>query len=81
RENDNLMQTIDNIFYKPRKYNTIELWKDVKEEQWNDVNWQRRNSIRSVAQLKKIIKLNEVFVKISKNSFLRCKKNLILWNH
>jgi KamA family protein len=53
------MQTIDNIFYKPRKYNTIELWKDVKEEQWNDVNWQRRNSIRSVAQLKKIIKLND----------------------
>jgi len=51
------MQTIDNMFYKPRKYNTIELWKDVKEEQWNDANWQLNNSIRSVEQLKKVIKL------------------------
>ncbi|MFA5288630.1 MAG: KamA family radical SAM protein [Bacteroidales bacterium] len=52
------MQTIDNMFYKPRKYNTIELWKDVKEEQWNDANWQLKNSIRNVDQLKKVIKLN-----------------------
>lgn len=51
------MQTIENMFYKPRKYNTIELWKDVKEEQWNDANWQLKNSIQSVEQLKKVIKL------------------------
>jgi lysine 2,3-aminomutase len=48
----------DNIFYSPRKFNTIELWKNVTDEQWNDVNWQLKNSIRSVEQLKKIITLN-----------------------
>lgn len=52
------MQTIGNIFYKPRKYNTIELWKNVTDEQWKDANWQLKNSIRSVDQLKKVIKLN-----------------------
>ena len=45
------------IFYEPRKFNTIELWKNVTEEQWNDANWQLKNSIKSVEQLKKIIKL------------------------
>ncbi len=46
------------FLYQPRKYNTIELWKDVTEEEWNDPLWQRKNSIRSVEQLKKVIKLN-----------------------
>lgn len=48
----------DNIFYKPRKFNTIELWKDVTEEQWHDANWQLKNSIHSVEQLRRVIKLN-----------------------
>lgn len=48
----------DNVFYKPRKYNSIELWKDVTEEQWKDARWQLKNSIRSVEQLKKVIKLS-----------------------
>ncbi len=26
----------EKIFYEPRKYNTIELWKNVTEKQWND---------------------------------------------
>ena len=52
------MKSDDAIFYTPRKYNSIELWKDVTEEQWNDTNWQLKNSIRSVDQLKKVIKLN-----------------------
>ncbi len=52
------METADNIFYKPRRFNTIELWKNVSKEQWNDANWQLKNSIRSVDQLKKVIKLN-----------------------
>lgn len=52
------MKTEDNIFYKPKKFNTIELWKDVTDEQWKDASWQLKNSIRSVEQLKKIIKLN-----------------------
>ncbi len=50
--------TRSKILYTPRKYNTIELWKNVTEEQWNDAHWQQKNSIRSVAHLKKVIKLN-----------------------
>ncbi|MBN2522085.1 MAG: KamA family radical SAM protein [Bacteroidales bacterium] len=53
------MKTKDKIFYEPRKFNTIELWKDVTEEQWYDAGWQLKNSIRSVEQLKKIIKLKQ----------------------
>ena len=48
----------EDFLYRPRKYNTIELWKDVTPEQWNDPAWQRKNSIRSVDQLKKVIRLN-----------------------
>ena len=53
------MKSTNSIFYKPRHYNTIELWKNVTNEQWNDANWQLKNSIRSVEQLKKVIKLSE----------------------
>jgi len=52
------MHTGNPIFYIPRKFNTIELWKNVTEKQWNDANWQLKNSIRSVEQLKQVIKLN-----------------------
>lgn len=52
------MISTDNIYYKPRKFNTIELWKNVTEKQWNNAGWQLNNSIRSVEQLKKAIKLN-----------------------
>ena len=51
------MTTDEEVLYKPRKYNTIELWKDVTDEQWYDPNWQLKNSIHSVEQLKKVIKL------------------------
>jgi lysine 2,3-aminomutase len=54
------MTAEEKIFYKPRKFNSIELWKDVTDEQWNDPRWQLRNTIRSVDQLKKVIKLNSV---------------------
>jgi lysine 2,3-aminomutase len=47
------------VLYKPRNYNSIELWKDVTEEQWNDAKWQRKNSIRGVEQLAKVIELND----------------------
>lgn len=47
----------EDFLYRPRKYNEIELWKDVTPEQWNDPAWQRKNSIRSVDQLKKVIRL------------------------
>lgn len=52
------MQRKSNFLYEPRKFDTIELWKDVREEQWNDPNWQLKNSIRTVEQLEKVIKLN-----------------------
>ncbi|MBP1664718.1 MAG: kamA [Bacteroidetes bacterium] len=52
------MTTEENVFYTPRSYKTIELWKNVTDEQWNDANWQLKNSIRTVDQLKKVIKLN-----------------------
>ncbi len=54
-----MMNTKNDIFYLPRKYNTIELWKNVTETQWNDADWQIKNSIRSVGQLKKVIQLTE----------------------
>jgi lysine 2,3-aminomutase len=53
------MMTDDKIFYSPRKFNTIDLWKDVTEKQWNDPDWQVKNSISTVEQLKKVINLSE----------------------
>lgn len=47
------------FLFRPEKFNTIELWKDVTEQQWNDAGWQLRNTVKSVEQLKKIIKLND----------------------
>ncbi len=52
------MHENENVLYKPRRFNSIELWKDVSDQQWNDANWQLKNSIRSVDQLKKVIRLN-----------------------
>lgn len=40
-------------------YNEIELWKDVKSEEWNDWRWQVENRIDSVEKLKKIINVTE----------------------
>lgn len=40
-------------------YNEIELWKDVKPEEWNDWKWQVENRIDSVEKLKKIINVTE----------------------
>ncbi len=51
------MQQKNPVFFKQRKFNTIELWKNVTKEQWNDPLWQMRNSIRTVEQLKQVIKL------------------------
>lgn len=48
----------ENFLYQPRHYNSIPVWKDVTQQQWNDVLWQRQNSIHTVEQLEKVIKLN-----------------------
>ncbi len=50
---------IGNIFYEHRDFRSIEVWKDVTDEQWNDPHWQLRNSIFTVEKLKKVILLNE----------------------
>lgn len=40
-----------------RNYKEIELWKDVKEEEWNDWKWQVKNRITDVQTLSKVINL------------------------
>lgn len=40
-------------------YNEIELWKDVKPEEWDDWKWQVENRIDSVEKLNKIVNLTE----------------------
>ncbi len=52
------MLSFSQILYKPRKYNSIRLWKDVKPGQWEDPVWQKINSIRTVDQLKEVITLS-----------------------
>jgi len=47
----------ENFLYQPRHYNSIDLWKDVTRDQWNDAGWQQANSIRTVEQLKRVIRL------------------------
>ncbi|WP_461642853.1 KamA family radical SAM protein [Labilibaculum euxinus] len=54
------MHPKEDIFYEARKFNTIELWKNVTGEQWYDADWQIKNTIRSVEQLKRVIKLNSL---------------------
>lgn len=53
-----MMNSDENFLYQPRPFNSIALWRDVTQEQWNDPNWQKKNSIRSVDQLKQVILLN-----------------------
>lgn len=52
------MKQLDSFLYKNRDYKSIELWKDIDKSQWEDPIWQRKNSINSVEQLKKVITLN-----------------------
>lgn len=52
------MKNGHNFLYQPRDYRTIELWKDVSEEEWYNPLWQRKNSIRDVEKLKKVIRLS-----------------------
>jgi lysine 2,3-aminomutase len=48
----------DSILFRPRKFSNIALWRNISEAHWNDPAWQVRNSIRSVDQLRQVIKLN-----------------------
>lgn len=47
------------FLHKPRNFKDIELWKDVTESEWYDPVWQLKNSVRSVEQLRNIIKLSD----------------------
>jgi lysine 2,3-aminomutase len=47
-----------NFLYQPRNFKDIELWRDVSEEEWGNPNWQKRNAIRTIEQLKRVIRLN-----------------------
>ena len=49
----------NDVLYKPRNFNSVELWKNVTPEQWNDPGWQKLNSIRTVEQLKRVVNLND----------------------
>lgn len=49
----------NNVIYKPRNFREIELWKEVTDQQWGDPQWQLKNTIRTVEQLKKVIQLSD----------------------
>ena len=49
----------ESFLFKPRHYSEIDLWKNVTDKEWNDPDWQRKNSIRTVDQLSKVIKLTD----------------------
>jgi lysine 2,3-aminomutase len=51
-------QNENNILSKPRDPASIEMWEKVKVSDWNDPEWQLKNSVRTVEQLKKVINLN-----------------------
>ena len=42
-----------------RDYKSIDLWKDVSQEQWDDWKWQVRNRITDVETLKKVINISK----------------------
>jgi len=48
----------NSFLYQPRKYTTISLWKNVSAAEWNDPQWQKENSIRTVDALRRVIKLS-----------------------
>ncbi|HOY33456.1 MAG TPA: KamA family radical SAM protein [Bacteroidales bacterium] len=52
------MKTENSFIYKPRKFSSIELWKNVTAKEWYDPDWQVRNTVRNIEQLQKVIKLN-----------------------
>lgn len=42
-----------------RNYKSIELWRDIEEEKWNNWQWQVKNRITGVDELKKVINVNK----------------------
>ena len=48
-----------NFLYQPRNFKDIKLWRAVSEAEWSNPDWQKRNAIRAVEQLKRVIRLNK----------------------
>lgn len=53
------MNNNETFLYRGRDYKTIEPWKDIEEKDWLNPVWQLKNSIRTLDQLKKVIRLSE----------------------
>ena len=51
-----------------REYRSVELWKDVAPEQWNDWKWQVANRITTVEQLRKVLPLTDDEAKVIEQS-------------
>ncbi len=45
--------------YNSVEYKQIDLFKNVKQEEWNDWHWQLRNAIRDIPTLKKVVSLTK----------------------
>ncbi|MEX1382347.1 lysine 2,3-aminomutase [Lutibacter sp.] len=48
------------IDYKKVEYKHIPLFKDVKQEDWDNWKWQLRNAIRDIPTLEKVVKLTDL---------------------
>ncbi len=53
------MYAENSFLYQPRHYKTIELWKNITDKEWYDPQWQLKNAIKTVDQLRKVIKLSD----------------------
>ena len=53
------MYAENSFLYQPRHYKTIELWKNITDKEWYDPQWQLKNAIKTVEQLRKVIKLSD----------------------
>ena len=47
------------ILYKPRHYKSIPQWENVSDSQWNDPQWQLKNSVRDINALRKVVTLTD----------------------
>jgi lysine 2,3-aminomutase len=56
-----------------RNYKDIPLWKDVKEEDWNDWRWQLANRITTVKELRQVVPLSEEEASAIKQSLTRLR--------
>lgn len=56
-----------------RDYREIDLWKNVKEEEWYDWHWQLRNRVMDLETLKKVINLTFIEEEGVKNSLIKLR--------